>query len=699
MPHSHTAAPPAPPALTDPSLYVNRELSLLEFNRRVLAQALDPEVPLLERLRFLTICSSNLDEFFEIRIAGLKQRAAAGSTETGPDGLLPEQNLSKVAAVAHKLVQAQYRTLNQELLPALERQGIEIPRRTHWTSKLQRFARDYFQDQVLPVLTPVGLDPVHPFPKVLNKGLNFLITLKGTDAFGRDSGMAVLQVPRCLPRIINLPAQVSGHPWHFVLLSSVIHANVGELFPGMKVTGCHQFRVTRNSDLWVDEEEVANLKQALQGELLWRRYGDAVRLEVVREAPQKVCDFLLRQFGLQDHELYKVDGPVNLHRIGAVVSAVDLPHLKYPPFIPGNPPGLHKEEDYFETIRRQDVLLHHPFQSFNPIIELLRQAARDPEVLAIKQTLYRTGDASPLVEALIEAARAGKVVTVIIELRARFDEAANIELADRLEEVGANVVYGVVGYKCHAKMTLIVRREGGKVRRYTHLGTGNYHAGTARAYTDLGQLTADPKIGRDVHELFMQLTGLGHVQQMNRLLQSPFTLHEGLLEHIRFETEEARAGRPAFIQARMNSLSEPDVIRELYRASQAGVQVDLVVRGICCLRPGVPGVSEQIRVRSIVGRFLEHSRVWRFHHAGEDRIWCTSADWMHRNLDRRIEVAWPVLEPELKRRVVEEALEIYLSDDSQAWLLHADGSYERAPRRAGQEPVSAQTWLLNRFGR
>jgi len=686
-----------PPDLVDPALYVNRELALLEFNRRVLAMATDPEVPLLERLRFLTICSSNLDEFFEIRVAGLKQRAAVPSTETGPDGMTPEEVLRWISATAHELVDHQYRILNQELLPALRQQGIQVPRRTMWPARVRRFVQAYFHDQVLPVLTPVGLDPVHPFPKVLNKGLNFLITLKGADAFGRDSGMAVLQVPRCLPRLIALPPRVSGVPFEFVMLSSVIHANVDALFPGMKVKGCHQFRVTRNSDLWVDEEEVANLKQALQGELLGRRYGDAVRLEVALQAPRKVCEFLLQQFGLAEEDLYQVDGPVNLHRVGGVVELVDAPALKYPPFVAGNPPELPHDVDYFEAIRRQDVLLHHPFQSFLPIVELLRQAARDPDVLAIKQTLYRTGDTSPLVDALIEAARAGKVVTAVIELRARFDEAANIDLANRLEEVGANVVYGVVGYKCHAKMTLIVRREKGRLRRYTHLGTGNYHAGTARLYTDLGMLTADPEVGEDVHQLFMQLTGMGHVVELHQLYQSPFTLKPMLLDRIAFEAEEARAGRPARIQARMNSLSEPEVVRALYRASQAGVVIELIVRGICALRPGLAGISETVRVRSVIGRFLEHTRVFRFHAAGEDLVFCSSADWMNRNLERRVELAWPVRAPALKARVVRETLEIYLQDDTQAWQMRPDGSYERV-QPAGP-PLCAQAWLLGQHGR
>ncbi|RME21321.1 MAG: polyphosphate kinase 1 [Deltaproteobacteria bacterium] len=683
------------PVALDPSLYLNRELSLLEFNRRVLAQALDPTVPLLERLRFLTICSSNLDEFFEIRVAGVKQRAHALPGKPERDGMLPSELLHRISVVAHELVTRQYAALNEQLLPALEAERIRIPRRSRWSRALRTWARAYFHDQVQPVLTPMGLDPVRPFPKVLNKGLNFLITLEGTDAFGRNSGLAVLQVPRCLPRLIPVPPSAVRDGHEFVLLSSIIHAHIEDLFPGMSVTGCHQFRVTRNSDLWVDEEEVENLKQALQGELAGRRYGEAVRLEVAQGAPDHVAEFLLHQFALDPDDLYQVDGPVNLHRLGALVGLVDAPHLKYPPHVPRIPRRFSDAEDPFEAIASGDILLHHPYQSFQPVIELLQEAARDPDVLAIKQTLYRTGDDSPLVDALVEAAQAGKVVTAVVELRARFDEAANINLADRLEAVGANVVYGVVGRKCHAKLTLIVRREEGRLRRYVHLGTGNYHAGTARAYTDFGYLTADEQFGEDAHKLFTQLTGLGRAEALSQLLQSPFTLHRWLHERIAFETAEARAGRPAAIMARMNSLSEPSIIAALYEASRAGVRIDLLVRGICCLRPGVPGVSDNITVRSVVGRFLEHSRVYRFHAAGQDLVYCSSADWMNRNLHRRVEVAWPIHPPELHARVVEEGLEIYWRDDTQSWQLQSDGSYTR--RTPGETPTCAQEQLMARL--
>ncbi len=693
-----TEVPLAPDTVAvDPALYLSRELSLLEFNRRVLAQALDASVPLLERLRFLTICSSNLDEFFEIRVAGVKQRAHALPGKAERDGMLPAEVLHHVSVVAHDLVAQQYATLNEQLLPALEAEGIRIPRRSRWTKQIRAWARTYFHDQVQPVLTPVGLDPVRPFPKVLNKGLNFLITVDGDDAFGRNSGLAVLQVPRCLPRLIQLPRTADRRGHDFVLLSSIIHAHVEDLFPGMTVTGCHQFRVTRNSDLWVDEEEVANLKQALQGELAGRRYGEAIRLEVAQGAPDRVADFLLHQFDLVPDDLYKVDGPVNLHRIGAVVGLVDAAHLKYPPHVPRIPDRFADAEDPFEAITSGDILLHHPYQSFQPVVELLQEAARDPDVLAIKQTLYRTGDDSPLVDALVDAAQAGKVVTAVVELRARFDEAANIDLADRLEEVGANVVYGVVGRKCHAKLTLIVRREEGQLRRYVHLGTGNYHAGTARAYTDFGLLTADEQFGEDVHKLFTQLTGLGHAEALGQLLQSPFTLHRWLHERIAFEAAEARAGRPAAIVARMNALSEPSIIAALYDASQAGVRIDLLVRGICCLRPGVPGVSDNITVRSVVGRFLEHSRVYRFHAGGEDLVYCASADWMNRNLHRRVEAAWPVHDPALHARVVEEGLDVYWRDDTQAWQLQGDGSYVR--RTPSETPTCAQEQLMEKLGR
>jgi polyphosphate kinase len=683
--------------LRDPSLYVNRELSLLEFNLRVLEQAKDPSTPLLERLRFLTICSTNLDEFFEIRVAGLKQQVVYRVSQPGPDGMSAQETLQRVSVAAHALVEEQYRVLNEILLPALEAQEIRLVKRAAWTPRQQRWIKRYFNQEVLPVLTPIGLDPAHPFPKVQNKSLNFIVSLEGSDAFRRSSGTAVVQVPRSLPRLIALPREISRGPHDFVMLSSIVHSEVGDIFPGMKVESCHQFRVTRNGDLWVDEEEVDDLLHAIKGELSSRNYGETVRLEVAADCPDEMAELLLDTFKLDAADLYRVNGPVNLHRLVAIHELVERADLKYPSFIPRLPPRLEMEHDPFDVIRRGDVLLHHPYESFAPVVELVRTAAADPDVLAVKQTLYRTGADSLVVDALVEAARNGKEVTAVIELRARFDEAANINFATRLQEAGAKVVYGIVGYKAHAKMLLIIRREGNKLRHYVHLGTGNYHAGTARAYTDFGLLTADRDIGEDVHKLFMQLTGLGRVARLAKIRQAPFTLQKSLIAWIDAETEAAARGKPARIIAKMNALSEPRVIQALYRASRAGVQIDLIVRGICCLRPGVPKVSENIRVRSIIGRFLEHTRVFYFHNGGDELVYCASADWMQRNFFSRVEVCFPVEETRLRARVVHEALETYLADNTQAWIMSSDGRYRRA-KPGSQKPRCAQEDLLARFG-
>jgi len=679
--------------LKEPALFINRELSLLEFNRRVLEQAKDPALPLLERLRFLTICSTNLDEFFEIRVAGLKEQVAFSIEQPGPDGLSPQETLRKISETAHALVEEQYEVLNQKLLPALEQEGIRLLRRQRWTARQRRWVARTFAQEILPVLTPMGIDPAHPFPRVLNKGLAFLVTVEGKDAFDRSSGIAVVQVPRSLPRLLRIPADMTKSEYAFVMLSSIVHTHIDELFPGMKVTGCFQFRVTRNSDLWVDEEEIDNLLQALKGELPRRRYGDAVRLEVSDNCPERMTEFLTSNVDLRDPDVYRVNGPVNLHRLSAIHQLVDRPDLKFPPFVPGLARRIKHSSSIFETIQRGDVLLHHPYESFTPVVQLLQEAAKDPDVVAIKQTLYRTDHDSALVTALLGAAVAGKEVTAVIELRARFEEAANIDLATRLQEAGANVVYGIVGYKAHAKLLLIVRREGKRLRRYVHLGTGNYHAGTARAYTDFGLMTCNRQVGNDVHKLFQQLTGLGKAGRLKSLLQSPFTLHKQLLKLIADEAKAAKAGKPARIVARMNSLSEPAIIRALYAASQAGVQIDLVVRGICCLRPGIEGISENIRVRSIVGRFLEHSRLYSFYADGEEKLYCSSADWMPRNLFKRVEAAFPINEQRLAARVRYEGLEICLEDNQRAWQLESNGTYRRV--RAGkQKPRSSQETLL-----
>jgi polyphosphate kinase len=688
------AAPAAKIDLADAQYYANRELSLLEFQRRVLALAVDSTVPLLERLRFLTISCNNLDEFFEIREAGIREQLMQNVARLGPDGLSPHELLRRIGSVAQFLVAEQYRVLNDELLPALENEGVRILKESGWTKAQRDWARAYFHKEVLPVVTPVGLDPAHPFPRILNKSLNLILELEGADAFGRTARLAVVQAPRSLPRVIRLPDGVRDKPWEFVLLSALIQAHVGDLFPGMKVKGANEFRVTRDSDLWVDEEEVVDLLAALKGELTRRNFGIAVRLEVTAACPQKIVDFLLEQFRLPVESVYRVNGPVNLHRLGAIYDEADLPALKYPPFVPAVPASLQRAPDVFAAVRAGDVLLHHPFESFAPVVEFAQQAAADPDVLAIKQTLYRTGSDSPHVDALLRAARAGKDVTAVVELRARFDEAANIDLATRLQDAGARVVYGIVGYKTHAKAMLVVRREGNKLQRYVHLATGNYHTRTARAYTDWSLLTTHDELCEDVHLLFQQLTGLGKVAKLKQLVQSPFALHDRMLALIGREAEEAKAGRPSGIQAKMNALTEPTIVQALYKASQAGVPVDLVVRGMCCLRPGIPGVSENVRVRSVLGRFLEHSRVFFFHAAGEELTFLSSADWMERNLQRRVEACFPILDAKSKKRVLDEGLRCYL-EDNQAWELRSDGSYERVASRA--KPRPAQGVLLEKL--
>lgn len=682
--------------LKAPEHYINRELSFLDFNQRVLAQAHDERLPLLERIRFLGISCSNLDEFFEIRVAGLKQRQELGSLGGGPDGMSVPEQLIAIHQRAAALVKDQYQLLHQLVFPALALEGIQFVNAKTLTAQQRTWVGDYFAQEVEPVLTPLGLDPARPFPRIQNKSLNFIVRLSGKDAFGRDTELAVVQVPRSLPRIIRLPP-AAGEPGktYFVFLSAVISTFVAQLFSGIKVEGAWQFRVTRNSDLFVDDEEVDNLLRAIEGELAQRRYGAAVRLETSLDCPEDITSFLLRHFALKRDDLYQVNGPVNLNRLMAIYDLVDRPDLKYPAFTPCVPKRLVAKEDIFAVMREGDVLLHHPFESFAPVIDFLRQAAADPDVLAIKQTLYRAGPQSPVVDALVDAARAGKEVTVIIELMARFDEAANIKLATRLQEAGAHVMYGVVGYKTHAKLIMVVRRERGKLRRYCHCGTGNYHPNTARVYTDYGLFTCDEAMGEDLHELFLQLTSPTRVATMQKILQSPFTLHEGLLEKTRREITFARQGKPARIIAKMNALIEPQIIQALYSAAMAGVKIDLIVRGICALRPGLPGISENITVRSVIGRFLEHSRVYYFHNDGSPEMFCASADWMERNFFRRIEVCFPIERKQHRERILDD-LETYLTDTEQAWVLTADGKYQRAGS-IEVPAVSAQQVLLQRY--
>src|SRR5450631_3697150 len=677
--------------LQTPQLYINRELSFLEFNQRVLEQAKDGRIPLLERVKFLCISCANLDEFFEIRVAGLKELLDAGAVHGTTDGLSVPETLKAIRARATGLVDEQYQLLNDVLLPELAKNGVVFVAPDTWTEPQAEWLAAYFEREVEPVLSPLALDPARPFPKILNKSLNFAVVVEGEDGFGRNSGLAVVQAPRSLPRLIRLPDELGSR--HFVFLGTIVEAFVSRLFGGMRMRGCYQFRVTRNSDLFVEQEEVDDLLRAVQGELASRRYGDAVRLETAHDCPDEILTYLLEQFALSRDDLYRVSGPVNLNRLMAVYDLVDRTELKFAAFTPSTPERLKMGNDIFATMRSGDVLLHHPFQGFGPVMDFIKQAAGDPHVLAIKQTLYRAGSDSAIVGALAEAAQAGKDVTVIIELRARFDEEANIELATRLQEAGAHVMYGVFGFKTHAKLVMVVRREEKGLRRYCHMGTGNYHPKTARLYTDYGLLTADESVGEDIHEIFLQLTGLTRVPRLRKLLHAPFTLHQALLTKIERECDHASAGKPARIIAKLNALTEPTIIQALYRASRTGVNIDLIVRGVCCLRPGVPGVSERIKVRSIVGRFLEHSRVYYFENAGEREIYCGSADWMDRNLFRRIEVAFPVTSPDLQARVTED-LHLYLADDCQAWDLKSDGRYHRAGK-AGH--TSAQARLLHLY--
>jgi polyphosphate kinase len=678
---------------------LNRELGILGFNERVLSQAADTSVPLLERLRFICITSSNLDEFFEVRMAGMQEQMRDNPGSLSPDGMSLQHVYDLVVERAHRLVHQQYVMLQNTVFPALESEGIYFHGVESWSEAQTNWACDYFQNELLPVLTPIGLDPAHPFPRVLNKSLNFVVELEGKDAFGRQAVMGIVQAPRALPRLVRMPEALSGYPHGFVLLSSLMQRFVDALFPHLIVRSCNQFRITRNSELFVDEDEITNLRVALQGELPARHLGNAVRLEVSAETPPHMIRRLLDESELNDRDCYRVDGPVNLVRLMQLPEMVDRPDLKFVPHIPAVPKALAASPNLFDAIDQGDVLLHHPYESFQPVLELLLQAAKDPQVVAIKQTIYRTGTDSPLMDALMQAARNGKEVTVVVELLARFDEETNINWASQLEAVGAHVVYGVVGHKCHAKMMLIVRRvsQNGKMmlRRYVHLGTGNYHPRTARLYTDFAVMSSDQQVCEDVHHVFQQLTGIGGELRLHQLWQAPFTLHPNLIEAIRAEAENARAGKKARIVAKMNALLEPTVIIALYEASQAGVKIDLIVRGVCALKPGVEGLSENITVRSIVGRFLEHHRIFYFYAGGEEKVYLSSADWMDRNFFRRVEVAFPVNDRRLKRRVIAEGLSVFLGDNQSAWLMQSDGHYRR--RRPGKSMRNAQLGLLAKF--
>ncbi|MDM4767239.1 polyphosphate kinase 1 [Pelomonas sp. SE-A7] len=684
-------------ALANPPL-LNREQAILEFNRRVLAQAQRADVPLLERLRYICIVSSNLDEFFEVRFADMLDAARA------PEGLVSNRDVERVAREAHLLIDEQYGIFNEQVMPALREQQIVILNHADRTEAQREWVARFFEREVRPLLVPVGLDPAHPFPQVANKSLHFIARLSGKDAFGRDTRIAIVKVPRVLPRVIKLPAAISDGRQSFVLLTSVIRAHLEELFPGRTVESFSQFRVTRDSDLEVDEEEVANLRHALRSGLTTRHFGRAVRLEVVNTCPEELSRFLLEQFALPPAALYRVNGPVNLVRLNELIDLTDAPELRFLPHEPVWPEGrLPRGKSIFHRLKKGDVLLHHPFESFEPVVQLLREAVEDPDVLAIKQTVYRTGSKSELMDLLIEAARRGKEVMVVVELKARFDEEANINWAERLEAVGCQVVYGIVGYKTHAKLLLITRREqsskqGGKtqLRRYAHLSTGNYNPKTARLYTDVGMLTADPDLCADADMVFRQLASLGKFKEPRRLLVAPFNMHSRMVEHLAQVEEAARSGQPARVVVKINALTDAELIAALLRTAQAGARIDLIVRGACMLPPGLPGVSDNIVVRSVVGRFLEHSRIsyFRWGDGEEDEaLYLSSADWMSRNMFRRIEVAWPVLDAKLRQRVIDEGLVPYLSDSLDAWQLGPDG---RANRVSG-DGISAQQALMRRF--
>lgn len=677
--------------------FFNRELSLLEFNKRVLYQACDESLPLMERLRFLCIFSTNLDEFFEVRVGGLVEVLELNApTALGPDGLNQIQTLSEISERAHALVGEQYCIVNQKILPLLREQGVYVLRRDEWTAPQIKYLKDYFESDVLPVLSPIGLDPAHPFPRILNKSLNFIVKLDGKDAFGRNSGRAIVQVPRSLSHIIELPSEVAGEGRAFVFLSSIIHYFMAEIFVGMTVIDSYQFRLTRNSDIFLDEEETEDLLRAVQGELAYRQYGDEVRLEIADTCPAELEQFLLQRCEIKERDLYRLNGPVNLNRFSDLFDLIKDPHFYFPSFVQAMPKLPKRSNSYFEVLKKQDILLHHPFDAFQGVVDFLREAAADPHVLAIKQTLYRTGSNSPVVDALVAAAKAGKEVTAIVELRARFDEEQNVALAERLQRYGIHVIYGVVGYKTHAKMLLVARREQGKVRYYVHLGTGNYHPKTSMVYTDYGLMTGDKEIVDDVYRIFLQLSSLGKASKMDALMYAPFTLHKGLVRRIRAEKEHAEQGSPARIIAKMNALYDEELVNELYAASQSGVQIDLIVRGICQLKPGVPGLSDNIRVRSIIGRFLEHSRVFYFENNGAQDLLCSSADWMSRNMFHRVETCFPIRQKKIRDRIMEDLM-LYLADNTHAWILQESGNYVRISPREDEDAIDAQGILLERW--
>ena len=678
--------------------FLNRDDSILAFNERVMEWARRADVPLLERLRYLGIVSSNLDEFFEVRMA--PQLNAFKVNEQR--GLYTAQTYAVLSAKLHELVAAQYAIYNDSLLPLLEKKGIKLVAHGERNQRQRRWVKDYFHNEVQPLLMPVGLDPAHPFPQVANKSLNFIVRLTGKDAFGRENEIAIVKVPRILPRFLRMPPVKGSKQTHFVSISSLIRSHLSDLFPGRQVTEFSQFRVTRHSDLAVDEEEVKNLRTALRKGLQQRHYGEALRLEVSAGCSEYLSEFLQRQFNLPMEALFRAPGPVNLVRLNQLIDQVDAPALRFERYNAGWPAQLQPGQSYFERLQEGDVLIHQPYESFDAVLAFLREAVDDPNVLVIKQTIYRAGAKSQLMELLREAVRRGKEVTAVVELKARFDEETNISYAERLESVGAQVVYGVVGLKTHAKMLLITRREGGALKRYAHLSTGNYNPGTAKLYTDISYLTADDALTSDLEQLFLHLASQNRLPKLNKVLLAPFHLHKAMIEKVEAVAAAARSGKEARIVLKMNALTDEALCRALAHASQQGVKIDLIVRGACILPPQLPGVTDNVRVRSIIGRLLEHSRVFYFHAEGIEELWLSSADWMNRNMLRRVELAWPVTDPALRQRLIEECLTISLQDTRDAWLLQPDGRYVAASsqptRKAQAHQLSAQSVLMQRHG-
>lgn len=680
-------------SLDNPAYYINREFSALAFNERVLELANDARIPLLERMRYLCICCSNLDEFFEVRVATHKEAIAVGSTKLSIDGLHADEILTQISKATHALVNKIYTTFNHQLLPAMQKENIHCYKIEDWTDDIHLWAKHYFKNEILPIVSPIALDLAHPFPRLFNKSLNFIVSLSGKDAFDRNINYGVVHAPRSLPRMIRLPSELCGEGSHFVHLASIMKMHIHRCFPGMETNGCYAFRLTRNSDLYLREEEIEDLAVAVQHELSSRHYGHVVRLEIDKNCPDSIIDFLLQKCHLRHDDLYQCDGPVNLQRYLTIIDKIKRPDLNYPVFIAKYPAFTKYKHNIFNVLDEEDILLHHPYESFDVVIDFVRQAASDPAVLSIKQTLYRTHANSVMVEALVEAARSGKEVTAVIELRARFDEESNLLLANRLQDAGVLVLYGVVGYKTHAKMTLVVRRVHGKLKLYAHLSTGNYHEGTAKRYTDIGLLTSRPAITADTQSIFQQLTGLGKAVKLKELGHAPFTLQKNLFHLIEQCETAATSGQPAEIMLKVNGLTDILTIQSLYKASQKGVKITLFVRGVCCLKPGIKGVSDNIRVISIVGRFLEHHRIYYFHYGDEERYFCASADLMERNLYHRIEIMFPILNEENRKRIKQEIFKNYLKDSRNTWEMQSDGTYKSV--RKGN--YCAQDMLLDYY--